>query len=208
MNQIFDYLKDGAFTILISAPIYFLIRWLIVHCTGQRTKLSREIMLAVFSLFVVWLASETVLPEFSVERNELGRLHFVLQPSFHIGALERLETGYMMNFVPFETMRRYTSFADFGSSVVNLVGNVVMFLPLGFLPPLLWKGMRKFWKIAVLGAGSSCLIEFIQVFIDRSVDIDDVILNTAGVLLGYLLLLLVFLLFPKLKNTGVKCETV
>ena len=52
-----------------------------------------------------------------------------------------------------------------------------------------------------LGFLCSCSIEFIQFFIGRSTDIDDVILNTTGALLGYLLYVLVRAVFPRLAAT-------
>lgn len=204
MNQILDYLLDGALTLLVSTPVYIIIRLLIVRITGKKNRRRREMMLAVFWLFVIWLASETILPEFSLITDQTGRTRLMFSDSFHISAQQRIADEVMMNFVPFVTMRRYTSFADFGTSAVNLIGNVVMFVPLGFLLPLLWKTMRHFWKAAFLGLCSSCVIECIQLFIDRSVDIDDVILNTAGVIVGYILVQLLFRLSCETRSIYLK----
>ena len=77
--------------------------------------------------------------------------------------------------------------------LINLAGNVLIFVPLGFLPPLLWKKWRHFWATLPLCAGVSLLIEFLQLFLGRSVDVDDLILNTLGGLMGYIL----FCLIPK-----------
>ena len=82
---------------------------------------------------------------------------------------------------------------SYGQKVINLAGNVLIFAPLGVLPPLLWKRWRHLWTTVPLSAGASCLIEFLQLFLGRSVDVDDVILNTLGGLLGYLL----FCFIPK-----------
>ncbi len=70
-------------------------------------------------------------------------------------------------------------------AVVNIVGNIVMFLPLGFLLPGLMPRLWRLWKLL----GTSCLIlllvETIQLFtMTGSWDIDDIILNLAGVALG------------------------
>ena len=80
-----------------------------------------------------------------------------------------------------------------------LLGNIAMFVPLGFFPALLWRGW-KWWKTVLLGCGCSCAIEFIQFFIERSTDIDDVILNTTGALLGFVLWGLCRGLFPRLTE--------
>ena len=77
-----------------------------------------------------------------------------------------------------------------------LWGNIVMFLPIGFCTGLLWRNNR-WWKSALIGCGCSAGIEFIQFFIGRSTDIDDVILNTTGALAGYWLFLLLQRLAPR-----------
>lgn len=78
-----------------------------------------------------------------------------------------------------------------------LLGNIGMFMPLGFFPALLWRNWR-WWKAMLLGFFSSCTIEFIQFFIGRSTDVDDVILNTTGALLGFVLYALCRAVFPRM----------
>ena len=76
-----------------------------------------------------------------------------------------------------------------------LLGNMAMFAPLGFFPSLLWD--KPSWrKAALIGFTSSFLIEFIQLFVARSTDVDDLILNTLGALCGYWLYLLINRLWP------------
>ena len=65
-----------------------------------------------------------------------------------------------------------------------LLGNVAMFLPLGFFPALLWRRPR-WWRSVLSAGGASLLIEVLQIFVDRSSDINDLILNTLGGLTGY-----------------------
>lgn len=76
------------------------------------------------------------------------------------------------------------------SNKIHVLGyllNVVMFLPMGFLVPLIWKGMRKLSNIIVAGAALSLLIELSQLFSYRGTDVDDLILNTLGAAVGFLL---------------------
>ena len=81
------------------------------------------------------------------------------------------------------------------STLFNLIGNIVMFLPFGFFAALLWRGFG--WKRALaLGLGITCGIECWQLFVGRYFDIDDIILNTLGVLCGYLLWKLLAKLAP------------
>ena len=81
---------------------------------------------------------------------------------------------------------------------VNIVGNIVMFIPWGFGLPLLWKEYRSFFKLTFLSLFLPVCIEFFQLFVGRTVDIDDIILNFAGGMLGGLLYLMLRLVFPKI----------
>lgn len=73
-------------------------------------------------------------------------------------------------------------------AVVNLVGNVLMFIPLGFFLPLLWKKMQRIWKTFLLTGMLIVLVEMTQLLTLRgSCDVDDLILNLSGVIVGYVL---------------------
>jgi len=75
------------------------------------------------------------------------------------------------------------------------LGNIGMFIPIGFFSALLWRNGR-WWKSALIGFLISFLVEFVQFFIGRSTDIDDIILNTTGALLGYWCYFILKLLSP------------
>lgn len=61
-----------------------------------------------------------------------------------------------------------------------------LFIPTGIILPILYKRLNSFWKVLLTGAGISLCIEVIQLLLPNSVtDIDDLILNTAGVIIGY-----------------------
>ena len=77
-----------------------------------------------------------------------------------------------------------------------MLANIGIFAPVGFFPALLWRNPR-WWKSLLIGFGSSLVIEFIQIFIGRSSDIDDVILNTTGALVGFWIFLLLRLTAPR-----------
>ena len=85
----------------------------------------------------------------------------------------------------------------------NTAGNIVLFLPLGFLLPMVAKKTNSFPAVFFIALLYSGLIEFIQ-YIERSfgayrsVDIDDVILNTLGGGAGFLIYqLLKYIVTPK-----------
>ncbi len=96
-----------------------------------------------------------------------------------------------VNLVPARTVVGISR--DFPGLVIQqLLGNVVLFVPLGFLLPLLSARCRRFAMTAAAGLSVSVGIELVQLVLlltlmsRRSVDVDDVILNVTGACLGYL----------------------
>lgn len=67
----------------------------------------------------------------------------------------------------------------------NTVLNMILFMPLGFLVPMLWKEYRSLRVAVWLGLLLSLFIEILQMFTFRLTDVDDLITNTAGCVLGF-----------------------
>lgn len=102
--------------------------------------------------------------------------------------------------IPFSTLIAYS---------VQSILNVFLFLPLGFFLPLLWEDFKKFRFTLLTGFGLSLTIEVLQLFTFRVTDVNDLITNTLGTVLGYLLARLFLLLFrispsKEQKGTGIK----
>ena len=96
------------------------------------------------------------------------------------------------NLLPFETIGRFLRLL--GSSqgglrthaFINLIGNVVMFIPLGFFLPKLWKWQQKLLRTLLTTALIILLVELTQMFtLVGTCDTDDLILNTLGAAIGY-----------------------
>jgi len=93
------------------------------------------------------------------------------------------------NLVPFHTLSIYL--ANLGSWfwMRNLLGNLALLLPLGLLGPIALPALDRWWRIVVLALLVSIAIELTQLLVpDRSADIDDVIVNVLGALIGYFML--------------------
>lgn len=70
--------------------------------------------------------------------------------------------------------------------LLNIIGNVTMFIPSGIVLPIIYKELNSFWKAVGAGALLSLSIEILQLpFSVRASDVDDLILNTVGVAIGY-----------------------
>ena len=84
-------------------------------------------------------------------------------------------------------------FRDFSSSnIMGMALNAVMFAPLGFLLPAYFERYRHWGRTLAAGFFTSLTVELIQLFTFRATDVDDLIMNTLGALLGFLMAKLIF----------------
>ena len=122
-----------------------------------------------------------------------------LQRSPHLGAgvgyAETLRTN--LNLIPGVTIHRFLNVWDtpvyHRAAIVNVIGNVIMFVPLGFGLPWVCERLRRLWKTLLVSAGIIILVETVQlVTLLGHCDVDDLILNLIGVSAGYLLYYLIY----------------
>ena len=100
-----------------------------------------------------------------------------------------------ISLVPFATIRifiRNLSESEntdvIRHAIINLAGNVVMFVPLGFLIPAVSEKLRAFWRTLAVSFLCIVTVEILQLFLLLgSCDTDDLILNIIGVTVGYLI---------------------
>ena len=111
-----------------------------------------------------------------------GAMAMVLLLPSDFDLLDVLRRGYEGPFFrPGELNLRL--FRTFKFSKLVLIANVALFLPLGFCPALLWRN-RSWWGAVIMAAAVPILVENWQVLIGRYFDVDDLMLNALGVLLG------------------------
>ncbi|ONI44237.1 hypothetical protein AN641_07710 [Candidatus Epulonipiscioides gigas] len=115
---------------------------------------------------------------------------------------------FTMNLEPFSEFFRWR---DYGLKNGNFVGqyflNIVMFIPLGIILPILFSNFKSYKKIFLFSFGLSLSTEFIQMITARSADIDDLLANTTGGLVGYgiyLIFIGLIALIPKFKYMKVQ----
>ena len=90
---------------------------------------------------------------------------------------------FRLNLVPFVLLFDYDNVRDI---IWNVVGNMAMLIPSGIVLPVVYKKLNSFWKVVAAGAFISLCIELLQLpFPSRATDVDDLILNTLGVAVGY-----------------------
>jgi glycopeptide antibiotics resistance protein len=107
-----------------------------------------------------------------------------------VPSLFRLSLDADVNLVPFDF---------FSIGYVEYAQNVLLFVPVGFFLPLLWKRFESSRLTVAWGFMFSLSIEMIQLFNNRVSDIDDLLMNAAGAALGYLVWALAKKLLPNIS---------
>lgn len=101
------------------------------------------------------------------------------------------EKEYRYNLVPFVEIRRFWIYRQqlgLYAVMTNIIGNVLGFLPFGFILPVIVQKMRSGFVIVMSGFLLSLSVELIQLVTKVGCfDVDDLILNTLGAAAGYLL---------------------
>ena len=168
MHVIINYLDDMLFFIGIALPlivIWRLFRW--KKRGFQFRELLHELGLLVFFSVLVGLFSQTIIPK--------------------VGDVPSYTTGVNLELfrVVKETYNSVVYLGFWQPFYINFLGNIILFMPIGFLLPLLFKRMEIFIFPVFTGLFISLFIEVMQIPQNRSSDVDDLWLNTLGAFLGY-----------------------
>lgn len=118
-------------------------------------------------------------------------------PTIRIGQLMLnfggTDGGHPPNFIPLKTIVTYLfGYKGWIIAGINLLGNIILLVPIGFLLPFF--NNRKSWKkTLVIAFASGFTIEILQTVLRIGIfDIDDVILNALGVMIGYSAFLFIY----------------
>ncbi|WP_434683449.1 VanZ family protein [Bacillus cereus group sp. Sample44] len=163
---------------------------------GEASTLGTEIekvMQSSTQKYVQWIGWGLFLPYSFVLLFKLllGRSAFYfgnLTYFFETGDWHSIHGG-LINLVPFRSTIRYlTEFDSYNIDIVlmNTLGNVIIFIPFGFLLPLLFKQINNVKMASKIFIKFILLIESLQLLTFTGVfDIDDIMLNMLGALIGY-----------------------
>lgn len=170
------------FALVVGIALWFVIRSMILikKYRYERILVHKEIFINIFAVYLVLIIAFTLFP-INMNLDEVT-------PKFYP----------MINFIPLFDILNYFQHTHFSLAfkikflVKNLVGNLFLLVPFGILMPTLWTKMRTFRKTVIIGASISLIIELLQFGLaylglgwGRATDIDDLILNTLGVMIGY-----------------------
>lgn len=126
--------------------------------------------------FVFFLVYFVVLFYFLFFSEEMGRTYS--------------ERAYHYNLIPFHEIMRFIKYRHvigWQAVALNIWGNIIAFMPFGSFLPIYSSRCRNVWMTVLYSFELSLLVELLQlVFKVGSFDVDDLLLNTIGGLLGYL----------------------
>lgn len=176
------FIKQFLITAAIAIPIYLIVR------RPWRFKNRREWALGIFIIYIVCLLSLTLKGTYDTPSIMIQR------------AIEKIQTPNGIHLKPFEMIIGFTRWNNPEVFFINVTCNILIFIPFGFGLPLLWKKNQKILRLLFLCLALTVFIEFFQMFIERSTDIDDVILNFAGGCIGAGLYFILAKVYPKIKN--------
>lgn len=139
--------------------------------SNMKGKKERIISIIIFVIYIIALCYFLFFAE-SMGRTTRGdEYHYNLQPLFEIKRIWRSSHILGMKYV-----------------ILNFAGNVIAFIPFGYLLPKIVKKKPRLFHTVLFSFEFSLLVELTQL-ISRtgSFDVDDLILNTFGGLIGYIL---------------------
>ena len=160
----------------IFLEIIFLAIWLLIRIAiwikQKRIDWKREALSLLMYINLAVILRFTFFPMSKVD-GHIQPLVFDIATAF----------PFRVNLLPLLNLFDYDSKRDL---LLNVIGNAAMFVPSGIVLPIVYKRLNTFWKVLLAGIGISLCIEIIQLpFSARATDIDDLILNTIGVIAGY-----------------------
>ena len=170
------------FVIGIISILWLLNRVLIWKKTGQ-VSWKREAELILVYICLIVAARFTLFPFSKVD----GKVQPLIFDPVQMW-------NFRINLLPLVYL---TDYEILWEMKVNLIGNIAMFIPVGIVWPSVYRKLNTHKKVIAAGVGFSLFIEILQLpFYDRVTDIDDLILNSLGFLIGYG----IYLLAKKIKR--------
>ena len=163
-----------------------------IYSTGIETAAASAILIPILFLYQIFI--------FHNIKKTAAYIIFILYLTamcFLVGfpSVAGIKIAWSYNFIPLYGML---------TDITNSYLNVLLFIPLGIFVPCLWPEYRSMMKTVGLGLMTSLGIEILQIFTFRATDINDVITNVAGTMIGYLIGNLIINRFPQLNWLGCK----
>ena len=162
MNLIINYISKMFKHSFLFMCFYIILRFIIIR-RNKKINVKREVLLYVFFLFLLGLYTVAITGNFSIKNVRIDEI----------------------NIIPFKIVKDVYISHNLNYFLIRVLGNIFIFIPVGFLVSLIWNMKDK--NVILIGFLISLSIELTQLFLKRTTDIDDLILNTLGVIIGLLI---------------------
>ncbi len=155
----------------------------------MKDSTAKKLHIAAWVLFIIYAA---VMIYLLIFERLMGEGYVFWQSADYARDISR-----KFQLVPFRTIIMYAEqFQGFSlndPAFRNIGGNIVLFIPIGLFLPFLFRRQRKLLIFLLTTVITICCVELIQAFtLLGSCDIDDLILNTLGACIGYIIYRLIF----------------
>lgn len=165
-------------SVFIAITVIWILLRAVLAIKNKTINWKRELQLILVYICIVVVVRFTFFP-FSKVDGKIQPLILDMQNMW----------PFRINWIPFVNLFDYPDTRDI---LINVIGNTTMFLPLGIVWPIVFKELDTHKKVIAAGVGCSLLIEILQLpFFIRVSDVDDLILNSLGYIMGYGIYLLV-----------------
>ena len=144
-----------------------------------------------FPIWILAIPVIAILQFFIFRQRSFGKFFMALVFAFYLIGVFFVTGIPTFDYLRIELNFQWIPLIDIVNEPVgylkNTVLNIILFMPMGFLLPAVWKEYRSFKVTLFSGLAVSLLIEILQIFTFRLTDIDDLITNTLGTAAGYYL---------------------
>jgi glycopeptide antibiotics resistance protein len=166
---------DYEFLFIISIPIFILFLIILIW---KKLSIKKIIISSLFYFYIITLIAVAIFP-------------------IPIGWLKEIWTyGGTNNFIPFASISNilFNDSLSFTIKMKQIIGNIILFIPMWFLIPLIFKSQNSFKKVLLIWILASFSIELLQYIISlflgfsyKVSDVDDILLNGLGVIISFIL---------------------
>lgn len=178
LSYIYSFLIDGILYIIILLPFYIIFRYIFIRKKIQKdisfkTSVLYEMAAAGLFIYLIMLFTQTFIVNSGKNAIELVPFRIIITQFYEM----------------------LTSRTGLKKFIFNIIGNIGVFIPIGIITAYLFGGSLK--KTILSGSAISVFIEVVQLPLQRTTDIDDVILNTTGTVIGFFLYQLINMVLKK-----------
>lgn len=177
--------------------IYFTVRFIFLKVKGTKRKpLWKEITYGLFACYIFALLALVWTPE---------PFWYELHHGMDFSGSKSLIFGgdYKNNRMLYRCL--FGDLKDNAHEKYMVIANIALFVPLGFFLPILFNRLR-WWQVILIGFAATCVVEAAQPVFGRTGDIDDVVTNTVGAVVGCVFAKALLLIWRLGKKRIANCE--